>query len=211
MWNYRYLSATLDILDRKLVVKHASAQIINEEMIKFDVVKLEDNTKQTLIVPIVEVAELVKFEWGGLECRVNLHRRLVEKEGFTNLEDCLAYMYLYECVKGLVNSAKTIEQGVAYVYGGKLDHVLIDKKHLIEQKRQCLAAECILGGYSIAEYMGKHHVVKTPTGLEHLVLNGSCSCNEYAETRECDHIYLVAQCQLNRKDFLAAGVLSLLA
>lgn len=210
MWNYRYLSATLNILARKLVIKEDSANIINEDDIRFVVVRLEDNFKQTLTIPIQAIAELVKFNWDKVQQRVNLHRNLTDKQGFNKLEDCLSYIYLYECVKGLVTNAQSIENGIAYVYGGQVDHVLVDKKRLTEHKRQCLAAECILGGYSIDEYMGKHHVVHTPAGLEHLISHGTCSCNEYSDTRDCDHIYLVAQCQLNRKEFLAAGVLNLL-
>jgi hypothetical protein len=150
------------------------------------------------------------FDWSSLENRVNINRRLISKRPLS-LTDCMAYFYLYECVKGLVSNVQSTEQGIVYTYSGQLEHFLLHKKDIQEQKRRCLSAECVLGGYSIAEYMGKHHIVRTPGGLEHLVTHGHCGCNEYLETRNCNHIYLVAQCDLNRKAFLEAKVLTLLA
>jgi hypothetical protein len=206
MWNTKYLAATLHTLDYRVCLQEDSVSL-GADYLELTVLR-KDNNKELPIRVDYKTLDSMVCNWLTIDTRVNLHRLILGK-GPLDTGRALAYLFLHNTILGQITDAQYLGANLVYTHNGVKTIV----KDLVDQginvRRSYIAAECVMNGYSVKEVMGSHFIVTTPSWLEHIVKLGQCSCDEFGTIRDCDHIHLVAEAELNRTAFLDAGVLTL--
>jgi hypothetical protein len=101
----------------------------------------------------------------------------------------VAELYTQQKISSLIKNATFTKGEVTFLLKGKL--VRLNKEKLPNLNyTKLIALEALASGYIIREEPGSHWIVVSPQGYQNVTKLHRCSCDEFAETKDCTHVRL---------------------
>jgi hypothetical protein len=109
--------------------------------------------------------------------------------------DCIEFAYYTRVLAKLLEdeiALADIKAGLLryYIHSKKYE-LQVDASNKMHQYDNLVAAELILEGYSLTEYMGRYFIVNAPSGKQHQTTYNNCNCAEFNRAKKCSHVQLV--------------------
>ena len=109
----------------------------------------------------------------------------------------VADLYIQEKISSLIKNVGYMNREVTFLLKGK--QVRLTEENLPNiNYTNLVALEALASGYVIHEEPGSHWIVVSPQGYQNVTKLHRCSCQEFAETKDCTHVRLATAFHENR-------------